>query len=102
MIDWIKHDTPGSISGHQSGYFHDLAKFAAANSDVAKKYRDLVGRRVAERLLVQLLALRIGQLVADFRSNRLEPALGFSVAELVGSLIKGFLRQFRSAENRPQ
>lgn len=86
-IDWIKHDTLGSISGYQSGYLHDLAKFVAAHPDLAQTYRDLIGRRVAERLLVQLLARRISQLNADFRSNRLEPALGFSVTELIGSMI---------------
>ncbi|WP_108879404.1 glycosyltransferase [Anderseniella sp. Alg231-50] len=86
-IDWIKHDTPGSISGHQSGYLHDLAKFAAAHPDLAQVHRKLIGRRVAQRLLVQLFAGRIGQLIADFQSNRREPVLDFSVAELTASMI---------------
>ncbi|MEO1159933.1 MAG: glycosyltransferase family A protein [Pseudomonadota bacterium] len=87
-IDWIKHDTPGSISGHQSDYLHDLAKFVAAHPDIARRHRYLVGRRVAQRLLVQLLAGRIGRMMADFRSNKREPMLGFSIAELAAGMIR--------------
>lgn len=87
-LDWVKYDTLHSVSGSSESYMPALAAFVEANPEITSRYRHLMARRVAQRLFVNLCRGNVAQARREHAANLQEPALGFSLAELLAASLR--------------
>jgi len=88
-VDWIKHESPDSISRPIEGYVQAFSELAARHPNLRDNYPRIVAYIVARHILHALLRRRPGLALAEYRANRRSTALRFTPADLVAGYIEG-------------
>ncbi|MBL8583581.1 MAG: glycosyltransferase family 2 protein [Rhizobiaceae bacterium] len=86
-IDWLKHTSTDSISGHPEGYIQAYALLMEKHPQIRAAYGDVVRGTVARHLMKALSKRRFAEAWHDFRFNRQARGLGFSATELTACLL---------------
>ena len=100
--DWIKHESPDSISLPDEGYVDAFSELANRHPHLREAYPQVVAYIVARHILRALLRCRPGLALSEYRANRRSPALRFTPADLVFGYAEGkkFRRQVREEVRR--
>lgn len=88
-IDWVKHNSPDSISRQPSGYVSAYGELLRRHPRIRDRYPDVATYMVARRLLNNLLQGRIREFVSDYRANRDSGDLGFAGLQLIRGYVAG-------------
>jgi glycosyltransferase involved in cell wall biosynthesis len=86
-IDWAKHTSDDSISRQPHGYFDAYSMLLSKHPGLRERYPEAVCYITASRLLHALTKGHFAEAIAGFRINRSSPAMGYSLLQLVWSLI---------------
>lgn len=65
----------------------------SAHPKLSRRYRTFVGYHLARRLVADILAGRIGEVLRSLKENRAAPPLRFSVRDLVHCYLAGSARR---------
>lgn len=88
-VDWIKHESPDSISRPIGGYVQAFSELANRHPHLREKYPRIVAYIVARHILRALLRRRFGLALSEYRANRGNPALHFPPAGLAVGYVEG-------------
>ena len=92
-IDWIKYNSPDSISRQRGGYVTAYADLIGRHPQIRKRYPEIVAYMVARRILNHLIQGHLGQAIEEYRINRQRPELGFPLATLATGYLPGRRRR---------
>jgi len=85
--DWTKHTSDDSISRQPDGYFDAYSMLLSKHPRLRERYPGAIRYIAASRLLHALTKGHFAEAISGFRLNRSSPALGYSLVELVLSLM---------------
>jgi glycosyltransferase involved in cell wall biosynthesis len=86
-VDWTKHTSEDSISRQPDGYFDAYSMLLSKHPRLRERYPGAVRYITASRLLHALTRGHFAEAMSGFRLNRSSPALGYSLLQLVWSLM---------------
>jgi glycosyltransferase involved in cell wall biosynthesis len=86
-VDWLKYTSSDSISAQRNGYVEPLVLLAGKHPRLGSHYRYALRYVLARHLFKRATKGEFSMLLADYQTARRAPSLGFSVLELLQSLI---------------
>ena len=97
--DWTKHTSDDSISRQPDGYFDAYSMLLSKHPRLRERYPGAIRYIAASRLLHALTKGHFAEAMSGFRLNRSSPALGYTLVQLVWSLMmdRGQRRALRAA-----
>lgn len=87
--DWIKHQSPDSISAPAAGFITALGEMLAYHPDLLERHRDLVTYLIARAIRRQIARGRLADAVGLLSENRRVGSFRFGVFDLATGYLRG-------------
>lgn len=87
--DWIKHESPDSISAPASGFVSSLGDMVACHPELLAKHGDLVRYLIARAIRRQAARGRLADAVGLFAENRRVGSFRFGLLDLTTGYLRG-------------
>jgi glycosyltransferase involved in cell wall biosynthesis len=86
-VDWTKHTSDDSISRQPDGYFDAYSMLLSKHPGLRERHPEAVRYVTASRLVRALTKGHFAEAISGFHINRSSPAMGYSLLQLVWSLL---------------